>query len=74
MDTLEASHEFVMKQLADVLKKCERKKIDPEVVVQTALSFAATLAVACLDQEGAAELIESLAEAIRSGEMTVSEE
>jgi len=73
MGPTEAQHNFVAKQLTAACKKCERQGISPEVVVQTILSFGITMAIAFQDQEDAAKLLESLAAAVRRGDITYTE-
>jgi hypothetical protein len=74
MDSMDADYEYIGKQLSEVLKKCMKKNIEPEVVIEVVLSFAGSLAVTSVGREDAAELLESLAEAIRSGEIEVPED
>jgi hypothetical protein len=74
MSATDAQHSFVVKQLTAALKKCERHGVPPEVVVQTILSFGVTMAIAFQDQEDAAKLLESLASAVRRGEITYTEQ
>jgi hypothetical protein len=73
MGPTEAQHNFVAKQLATACKKCERHGISPEVVVQAILSFGITMAIAFQDQEDAAKLLDSLAAAVRRGDITYTE-
>ena len=73
MDSTEINRKFVVKQLDDALKKCERKGIPPATVVETIFSFGVTLAITGQTREDAAKLLESMALAIRRGEITFPE-
>jgi hypothetical protein len=73
MSPTDAQHNFVAKQLTAACKKCESHGISPEIVVQTSLSFGITMAIAFQDQEDAARLLESLASAVRRGDITYTE-
>jgi hypothetical protein len=68
MDSTENNRTFVVKQLDDALKKCERKGIPLETVVETIISFGVTLAITSQTPEDAAKLLEMMALAIRRGE------
>lgn len=73
MAQTDEQHSFVVKQLDAAVRKCERHGIPPEVVVQAILSFGLTMAIAFQDQEDAAKLLESLASAVRRGDITSTE-
>ena len=73
MAQTDEQHSFVVKQLDAAVRKCERHGIPPEVVVQAILSFGLTMAIAFQDQEDAARLLESLASAVRRGDITSTE-
>jgi hypothetical protein len=66
----EAQHKFVAKALTDAVKKCGKNDIATEITVQTMISVAVTLLLSCTEAGDAASLLESMAAAIRSGEIT----
>ena len=68
MSSTEINRRFVVKQLDDALKKCERKGVPLETVVETIVSFGVTLAITSKTPEDAAKLLEIMALAIRRGE------
>ena len=70
MNSTETNRKFVVKQLDDALKKCERKNIPLETVVETIISFGVTLAITSRTPEDAAKLLEIMALAVRSGKIT----
>ena len=70
MESEEAQHDFAAKALTDAVKKCERNSVPSEVTVQTIVSVAVTLLLSCSDPDDAATLLESMAAAIRRGEIT----
>jgi hypothetical protein len=70
MDSIEQQHTFIRNSLVDVAQKCERRGIDPEIVVQTIISVGVTLAVTSCDTEDVARLLESMAASVRSGDFT----
>jgi len=63
-------HDFVVKSLTTIVKNCEKREIDPQVVVQTMLSVALTVAISTSNIEDVANLLENLASGIRRGEFT----
>jgi hypothetical protein len=73
MDSTEINRKFVVRQLDDGLKKCERKGIPLETVVETIISFGVTLAITSKTPEDAAKLLEVMALAIRRGAITSPE-
>ena len=73
MNSTETNRKFVVKQLDDALKKCERKNIPLETVVETIISFGVTLAITSRTPEDAAKLLEIMALAVRSGKITSPE-
>lgn len=73
MQSEEVQHAFVVKQLMAVLAKCEAKGVKVEIVIQTMLSSGVTMLITSQGQEGAATLLESMAEAIRRGEISATE-
>jgi hypothetical protein len=73
MNSTEINRKFVVTQLDDALKKCERKGIPLETVVETIISFGVTLATTSQTPEDAAKLLEIMALAIRRGEITSPE-
>jgi hypothetical protein len=73
MDSGEFQHAFVVKQLTAAFKKCEAKGISPEIMIQTVLSSGVTLLIAAQGPDGAATLLDSMAAAIRHGEITATE-
>ena len=73
MNSTETNRKFVVKQLDDALKKCERNNIPLETVVETIISFGVTLAITSRTPEDAAKLLEIMALAVRSGKMTSPE-
>jgi hypothetical protein len=66
----EAQHTFAAKALTDAVKKCDKNGVSPEVTVQPLISVAVTLLLSCTEAEDAAGLLERMAAAIRSGEIT----
>ena len=70
MDSVEQQHTFIRDSLVDVAKKCEKRGIDPKIVVQTIISVGVTLAVASCDTEDVARLLESIAVSVRNGDFT----
>ena len=73
MNSTETNRKFVVKQLDDALKKCERKNIPLETVVETIISFGVTLTITSRTPEDAAKLLEIMALAVRSGKITSPE-
>ena len=73
MKSTEINRKFVVKQLDDALKKCERKHIPLEAVVEAIISFGVTLAITSQTPEDAAKLLEIMALAVRSGKITSPE-
>jgi hypothetical protein len=73
MDSAAFQHAFVVEQLAAAFKKCEAKGISPEMTIQTVLSSGVTMLIAAQGPEGAATLLDSMADAIRHGEITATE-
>jgi hypothetical protein len=69
MDSIE-QHTFIRDSLVDVAKKCDKRGIDPEIVVQTIISVGVALAVASCDMEDVARLLESMAASVRNGDFT----
>jgi hypothetical protein len=45
MHSRKQDHDFVVKSLTTIVKNCEKREIDEEVVVQTMLSVALTVAI-----------------------------
>jgi len=72
MNSTDINRKFIVKQLDDALRKCERKNIPSETVVETIISFGVTLAITFQTPEDAAKLLENMALAIRRGEITSS--
>ena len=70
MNSTETNRKFVVKQLDDALKKCERKNIPLETVVESIISFGVTLAITSRTPEDAAKLLEIMALAVRSGKIS----
>jgi hypothetical protein len=70
MSSTDTNRRFVVKQLDDALRKCERKGVPLETVVETIVSFGVTLAITSKTPEDAAKLLEIMALAIRRGEIT----
>ena len=60
----------MVKSLTTIVKNCGKREIDAEVVVQTMLSVALTVAISTSNIEDVANLLESLAAGIRRGEFT----
>jgi hypothetical protein len=65
MQSRKQDHDFVVKSLTTIVKNCEKREIDAEVVVQTMLSVALTVAISTSNIEDVANLLESLAAGIR---------
>jgi hypothetical protein len=63
-------HDFVAKSLTTVVKNCEKREIDTQIVVQTMLSVALTVAISTSNIEDVANFLENLASGIRRGEFT----
>jgi hypothetical protein len=70
MHSRKQDRDFVVKSLTTIVKNCEKREIDAEVVVQTMLSVALTVAISTSNIEDVANLLESLAAGIRRGEFT----
>jgi len=70
MHSRKQDHDFVVKSLTTVVKNCEKREIDAEVVVQTMLSVALTVAISTSNIEDVANFLESLAAGLRRGEFT----
>jgi hypothetical protein len=70
MDSIEQQHTFIRNALVDVAKKCDKRGIEPEIVVQTIISLGVTLAVASCDMGDVARLLESMAASVRNGDFT----
>jgi hypothetical protein len=70
MHSRKQDHDFVVKPLTTIVKNCEKREIDAEVVVQTMLSVALTVAISTSNIGDVANLLESLAAGIRRGEFT----
>jgi hypothetical protein len=73
MNSVEAWHNFAVRQLVAAFQKCEAKGVPPEITVQTALSSALTMLIAAQGPDEAASLLESMAATIRRGEITGTE-
>ena len=70
MKSEEAQHNLAAKALTDTVKKCDKNGVSPEVTVQTLISVGVTLLLSCTEADDAAGLLERMAAAIRSGEIT----
>ena len=70
MHSRKQDHDFVVKSLTTIVKNCEKREIDAEVVVQTMLSVALTVAISTSNIEDVANFLENLASGIRRGEFT----
>jgi hypothetical protein len=66
----EAQHNLAAKAFTDAVKKCDKNGVPPEVTVQTLISVGVTLLLSCTEADDAASLLERMAAAIRSGEIT----
>jgi 3-methyladenine DNA glycosylase/8-oxoguanine DNA glycosylase len=66
----EAQHDFAAKALTDAVKRCEKSGVSTEITVQTLLSVGATLLLSSCGADDAASMLEGMAAAIRSGEIT----
>jgi hypothetical protein len=66
----EGQHEFAAKALTDAIKRCEKSGVSTKITVQTLLSVGATLLLSSCEADDAAIMLEGMAAAIRSGEIT----
>lgn len=73
MGSIEINREFVVKQLDYALKKCERKNIPLETVIETIISFGVTLSFKLQTPEDAAKFLATMALVIRRGSITSPE-
>ena len=69
----QAQRDFVVKQIEAALKKCQLKGISPDIAAQTLLSVTVTMVLHSQGTEGAAGMLESIAAAVRRGDMTSPE-
>ena len=67
MNSAQSQHEFVVKQITTALKTCERKGVSADIAIQTILSVSVTMVVASQGTAGAAQMLESMAAAVRRG-------
>jgi hypothetical protein len=70
MKSEEAQRAFVAKTFTDAVEKCEKNGVPPEITVQALISVGATLLLSCCGPDDAASMLEGMAAAIRSGEIT----
>lgn len=66
----EQQHDYVLKALVELSVKCDKEGVDPQIVAQTLLSFAVTMAITCSDNDNVAILLDGIAKAVRRGEFT----
>jgi hypothetical protein len=66
----EAQHNFAAKALTDAVKRCEKSGVSTEITVQMFLSVGVTLLLSSCEADDAASMLEGMAAAIRSGEIT----
>jgi len=70
MTSPEAHHGYAEKALTNAIKKCLKNGVSTEITAQTLLSVGATFLLSCSDEDDAARVLEGMAAAIRSGDIT----